>query len=306
MDDYNRKKIKNQAIFELIKKYLTDAGKQRYESCGSYLEFWANQSFDKKRLYQANFCENRFCPMCAWRKTLKEALQVSVMMEYIKKEHDKEFIFITLTAPNVEAAQLRDEITRYNKAWHYLTTKPRSGKIHEINHGYARKLEITYNKIVHTYHPHFHIIMAVEPHYFKSREYISREKLLDLWQRAMNDPEITQVDIRKVDTKPGKERAVNELAKYAAKDSDYNFSPEVFGTFYEALKGRQVMTYNKLFKKAAALYDEGALDAYKPKDDTDYVWWLLYQWGKGNYSETQQRPLAEVLLENENNQTNSR
>ena len=40
----------------------------------------------------------------------KDALGLSLMMQYIKQKEDKQFIFLTLTTPNVTVEHLEDEI----------------------------------------------------------------------------------------------------------------------------------------------------------------------------------------------------
>jgi hypothetical protein len=87
--------------------------------------------------------------------------------------------------------------------------------------------------------------------------------------------------------------AVNEIAKYAAKDSDYTVNARVFDTFYKALKGRQVLTFNGVFKEANAMYKAGELNAYISRDSTEYCYILLYQWGNGEYIERSCRELTE-------------
>lgn len=39
------------------------------------------------------------------------------MMQYIKQEEDKQFIFLTLTTPNVTDEHLESEIKNYNHAF---------------------------------------------------------------------------------------------------------------------------------------------------------------------------------------------
>ncbi|HFL0782943.1 TPA: hypothetical protein ACGYL4_002913 [Enterococcus faecium] len=46
--------------------------------CGSYLEFIATIDKEKKKLVQAHFCKNRFCPLCAWRKARKDSMMLSI------------------------------------------------------------------------------------------------------------------------------------------------------------------------------------------------------------------------------------
>jgi len=249
----------------------------------------ANVDFTKKKLQGGNFCENRFCPMCSWRQAKKDALKISICMKHIELEHDKTFIFLTLTAPNVSAENLVDEINRYNYAFKKLMLKK---EIKPVNKGYIRKLEITYNDKNNIYHPHFHVVIAVNHSYFKSRDYIKQEKWLYLWQEVMDDYTINQVDVRKMKKNEAK-KEVSEIAKYAAKDSDMMINQNVFDNFYNALKGRQILTYNGLFKDANKLYKQGILDKYKEVDETEYIHYLLYRWGKGQYVETECRELTE-------------
>jgi plasmid rolling circle replication initiator protein Rep len=68
--------------------------------------FASDGTLEKKKQHKGNSCKNRFCPICAWKKAKKDALALSVQMEYIQEKHQKEFIFLTLTAPNVEAEEL--------------------------------------------------------------------------------------------------------------------------------------------------------------------------------------------------------
>lgn len=46
-----------------------------------------------------------------WWKARKDALSLSVIMEYLKIEEEKEF-FLTLTTPNVLADELAEEINQ--------------------------------------------------------------------------------------------------------------------------------------------------------------------------------------------------
>lgn len=227
--------------------------------------------------------------MCSWRQAKKDALKISVMMNYIEQEHNKVFIFLTLTAPNVNSEDLGQEISKYNKAFKKLFERDEVAK---INKGYIRKLEVTYNAERNDYHPHFHCVIAVNSSYFKKSNYISQEKWLVLWRDVMNDQSITQVDVRRV-KKSENSKEINELAKYSAKDSDYSVSQEVFDSFYNALKGRQLLTFNGLFATANKMFKAHELNKYIDVDKTEYVYLLLYRWGKGEYLEQERRELTE-------------
>lgn len=112
--------------------------------------------------------------MCSWRMACKDSLKISILMEHLRKEENKEFIFLTLTAPNVIGDKLDDEIKHYNKSFERLMKRK---EVKNIVKGYIRKLEITYNsdvssKSYNTYHPHFHVVIAVNKTYFKKVIYI--------------------------------------------------------------------------------------------------------------------------------------
>ena len=62
---------------------------------------------------------------------------------------------------------------------------------------------------------------------------------------------------------------------------------------YKALKGRQIITYNGVFKESAKLYKKGDLDYLKDVDLTEYVYRILYQWGQGEYVEKEMRELTD-------------
>lgn len=273
MDKYTMKKRKNQEMIDFIKKHITEKSFESILECGSYLDLYFDDTLEKKKLNKANFCKNRFCPMCAWRQSKKDALKISVMMEHMKKELNLDFIFLTLTAPNVKAENLNEEIKKYNKSFKKLSERKEFKK---ISRGYVRKLEITYNEERNDYHPHFHVIVVVNKSYFKSRDYLSKKKFLKLWQECMNDDSISQVDVRRIDMNDKK--SVLEIAKYGAKDSEYMHSQDVFDTFYKALKGKQIITYSGLFKELLKAYKDGLLDEYKELDLTEYVYKICYSW----------------------------
>jgi len=286
MTKHNTKKKGNQEVFALADKHLSPKTQRRFCECGDWIDFLADQEAGKMKVHQANFCKNRFCPMCAWRLTRKDAMKIAVLMDYIETEHQKDFIFVTLTAPNVKGESLKGEITRYNRAFKKLVER---SEISKINQGYIRKLEVTYNAKRDDYHPHFHCIFAVNKSYFKDRTYLKQSRWLDLWRDVMGDDTITQVDVRKV--KRGKDSS--EIAKYAAKDSDYTHNQEVFDIFYAALKGRQILTFNGLFAEANKKYKAKELEKYKTVDETEYVWLILYNWGGAVYSERRRKAITE-------------
>ena len=241
----------------------------------------------------ANSCKNRFCPFCSYRKARKEGLKISILMKKLDLDQNYEFLFLTLTAPNVSGERLENEINEYAAAFKRLT---KLKEFQAINKGYIRKLEVTYNADRDDYHPHYHILLCVNKNYFTSRDYIKQKKWLEMWQLAKRDKTITQVDIRKIELNK-EDKSFLEISKYTAKDSDYLQSQDVFNVFYDSLKGKQVITYNKVFKELAKKYDNGELDYLKDIDPTDYIYKLIYEWLGNEYKEV----LLQKLTEEEKN-----
>jgi plasmid rolling circle replication initiator protein Rep len=323
MKKYTKKKRKNQVLARFIKNHVSKDVHEGISKCFDWAVCKGNEDMSMEKVHFADSCKNRFCPVCAKRKADKDAIQISVCMMYIEQIHKKEFVTMRFDAPSVPADVLCEEIDKYNKGW-YRLFKYKS--VSDVNQGYIRKLEITYDNepnITHDmyygnmekhiyprkdyydardldigdpnpnfkmFHPHFHVIMAVDKRYFKDKTYLKQEKWLNLWRKAMDMPQITQFFVKKLrsnisekmnDQKVGK--AVLEIAKYSAKDSDYLINPEVFEAFYNALKGRQLITYAGLFKDSVAKYKAGELDSYLEKDKTEYVMYLHYLWFEGKY-----------------------
>ena len=63
-------------------------------------------------------------------------------------------------------------------------------------------------------------------------------------------------------------------------------------TFYKALKGKRLIVFSGLFKDGSTLFSAGELDKYMEVDTTEYIYALLYNWGKGSYVEKEKRELT--------------
>ncbi|HBO6125281.1 TPA: protein rep [Pseudomonas aeruginosa] len=279
MDKYTEKKQRNQVFQKFIKRHVKEGQMDLIKECNTFLSFVADRTLEKQKLHKSNLCKNRFCPVCAWRKARKDALGLSLMMQYIKQKEDKQFIFLTLTTPNVTVEHLEDEIKNYNESFRRLSNRKH---FKSIAKGYVRKLEITYNKKRDDYNPHFHVLIAVNKSYFTDkRYYISQKEWLNLWRDVTGIDEITQVHVQKIKQNNNKE--LYEMAKYSGKDSDYLVNQKVFDTFYKSLKGKQILVYSGLFKEARKKLKNGDLDYLKGVDPTEYIYQIFYHWNQKEY-----------------------
>lgn len=216
----------------------------RLKECGNFIKFQSSEDKTKFILAGGNFCNNRFCPFCSWLKAKKTAFELLELIKVVEYKEKFAFLFITLTVPNVPKESLREEIENFNISFNRLW---KTKEFKAFNKGFIRKLEITYNEERNDYHPHFHLVVAVNKSYFTSRDYMSKRRLLELWQRATRNPNITQVDIKpcRMDTV----KQVMELATYSAKQGELYSSKEVFDGFYEGLFRKKLLVYNGIFKE---------------------------------------------------------
>ena len=227
----------------------------RLKECGNFIKFQASEDKTKFILAGGNFCKNRFCPFCSWLKAKRTAFELLELIKVVEYTEKLAFIFITLTVPNVPRESLREEIENFNKSFKRLF---QTEEFKAFNKGFIRKLEVTYNEERNDYHPHFHLVVAVNKSYFKSRDYMSKRRLLELWQRATRNPNITQVDIKpcRMDTI----KQVMELATYSAKQGELYSSKEVFDGFYEGLFRKKLLVYNGIFKEYKKKLETGEID----------------------------------------------
>lgn len=320
---YRVKKDLNRKAADYMEKHVSVKTINRFETCSSWFQHLTNKEMSVKRLYKTDACGNRFCPICTWKTAKKDAIKISVLMEAIKEIEGKEFLFLTLTAPNVSGDELRDEIDRFNQGVNRLFQRR---NVKRIVKGYIRKLEVTTdqekiitedlykrkkdyynwrglkvgdpNPTYNTYHPHMHIIVVVNKSYFnKPSEFISKAEWLEMWRLCMRDNSITQVDAKKVrSTSTGNSNAVLEVAKYSAKGSDLYHSESVFDTFYLALKRRQLLVYSGMMKDYSKKFKDGKLDRFKKENEDEYTHLLQSVW-KGSTYDSKLRELTQEEME---------
>lgn len=196
----------------------------RVTECSSYLKFieCEENPRDPKKLTEANFCKHPLCPACQKRRQMKNfANTVKVMHHMTQQGKNYEYVLLTLTTPNVSLEDLKKEIKHYFSSWRKLMMRR---EIKRIVKGFVRTLEITYNSKTNTFHPHIHALIAVNKSYFSDKTYIKRDRWLQLWQESTKQPEITQVDIRKIKKQPmdddpdGIYGVSREICKYITKD----------------------------------------------------------------------------------------
>lgn len=225
---------------------------------------------EKGKLYRANFCKDRLCPMCNWRRSFKYFAQISKIMDVVQDKY--KFLFLTLTIRNPDGDHLLESLNRLQYAW---TKFNKLKDFKQVVRGYIRTLEVTYNDDVSspsydTYHPHYHVILAVPKCYGSRGRYLERSEWLRMWQDCYGDSEISQLTIEVIRKKNGSSvdynefqtmydlrAAVCETAKYAVKDSDYlkdstYLTDKLVSIFSDVLHSRRLILFGGVFKKVRA------------------------------------------------------
>jgi len=325
IDDYSDKKKVSQQFHKFMVGEVSFSKAIELQSCANLLQFVSDKEFEKHKLWRMITCKDSFCPMCMWRKSRRDMMKIGTVMKWLKQEHSKEFIMLTLTYKRVSADELSSTIDKFQNAFNRMFNRK---KIKDLSHGYVKKLEVTYDKNkkvtsemykqrkefydrkgiligmdnpnFDTYNVHYHVLIAVNKSYFTdTKVYMNRDEWLKFWRRAMKDDLITQVDVRKV--RPSSEKEGSEvggaweIAKYTAKSADYLVNEDVFFVFRSALYRRRRIVYSGLFREGAEKYDEGELDYLLEKDETDYEYLLKFAWHFSNevYNKSEVRLLTD-------------
>lgn len=245
--------------------YSQDSDLERYgekiRECGDYLKFKAcTEIAHGKKLVEAYFCKCRQCVMCQGRKSNVIRKQVIDLTHgHLARYSTDVPLLLTLTVPNEPGSNITKTVDQMTAAWKRLMQLKR---VKGATRSWFRSLEITYNSDRDDFHPHFHAVLMVPKVYFRKKSglYIMRDEWLSLWQQSMRDDRITQVDIRRIQSKDmGEiEAFVGEAAKYATKPSSYileneigkyEADPQVVSDLHYGIRGRRLVAYGGLFSQ---------------------------------------------------------
>jgi plasmid rolling circle replication initiator protein Rep len=205
-----------------VAKHYLGSDYQRYaervQVCADLLEFkLAPDQFEgayKLKLASARFCHLRHCPICQWRRSLMWKAKAYKILPQVVADYEKHrWLFVTLTQRNVPITELRKTLTQMNKAFTRLTQlKSWPGK------GWIKSTEVTRGRDGDA-HPHFHVLMMVNPSYFKTG-YLSQKRWCELWQKCLRIDYQPVLDVQAVKPTLSPTALLAEVIKYQVKESD--------------------------------------------------------------------------------------
>ena len=159
------------------------------------------------KLRSAPYCHYRHCPICQWRRSLRnKAIIMSELPAILDQYPTAKFAMLTLTVRNCSVSELRDTIAAMNRGWQRLIQRKDWPAL-----GWIRALEVTRAKD-DTAHPHFHALLMLPVSYF-SHGYVPTREWVKRWRQVMRLDYDPICDIRKIRLSDKQKTAIEELNK---------------------------------------------------------------------------------------------
>jgi hypothetical protein len=193
-------------------------------------------------------------------------------------ESEYRFIHLVLTIPNAEND--RELVKAVKVLYKGFNTFFKYKAIRRAYKGALRCLEISYNSVEKSFHPHLHVLLAVKPSYFNdSKIYLKYDTVQELWSKAASKAAaalqydklnsttpLLQIYLRAC--KVGDYEGVAEVSKYCLKPLDLSDkesdddNKRVLLTLFSTLKGTRFVQKYGIIKETFTLL-------YGDSDDND-------------------------------------
>jgi plasmid rolling circle replication initiator protein Rep len=253
-DKHHKNNDKIAAIYSTA-EYLNYAS--RMGECSGLLLFGSTPADElgqqEIKLRSASFCRVRHCPVCQWRRSLTWKARLGKILPIIEQAFPKtRWLHLTLAIRNCEISDLRETLKFMNSAWTRITQTKKFSAI-----GYFKALEVTRGEDGSA-HPHFHILLMVEPKYFAGAYYISQKEWVVMWRKALRvdyDPTAHVQSVKVLGDNGTILDAVKEVAKYTVKPDDLIAEDE------------WLIELTKQLHKTRAISLGGVLKQYLSEDD---------------------------------------
>lgn len=254
----------------------------RYYNCGTSI------ALQNGMIKSANFCRDRLCPMCNFRRSQKMFSQNMAVYHKIKAENPRyRQLFLTLTVPNVKLWQLKDTLKAMSDSWNRFRNH-RAFKREPVV-GFCKKLEITYNKEQRTYHPHYHVMLTVDGWASRIEEYVK------WWSASV---QLGRQLVCYIESVQGDAKSVAEMSKYMTKSDDIleslseddgTTSEEKWFMYRAAIFSVREMTYGGIWRfyrrelGFVDIDDDDLTDVEKVTHSEEPIYWLQWQHQHGFY-----------------------
>lgn len=258
---------------------------KKVKDCGSLLLFGKKKgsSNSSKKLIYANFCKNRFCPTCMWRRSRKFGYQLTKTLEKsLELYPNSKFIFLTLTEKNIKADNLYQAIKNINASYSRLFHYKRL--VDNVFLGTVRATECTFNSKSRDFNLHIHVLIQVKNNYFDKNHdyYITQSEWQSLWKKADRLDYDPVINVKVVEDKNEYKKhnnkrkisligAVSEVAKYEVKSYEFinlenkKLSMWLLDIYSSAFKGVRGLGLSGILRKIK-------LELFSKNDEDDLVY----------------------------------
>jgi hypothetical protein len=206
----------------------------------------------------ARYCDTRVCHIC---NRIRTAKMIKGYVTQLASLEDLEFV--TLTVPNCYVTGLGFTIDSLLKSFSNIVRVLRERRKIAVNG--IRKLEITYNTVTDTYHPHIHLLVDGGV----------GNLIVTEWLNRYGDARLEAQDVRNADR-----GALNEIFKYTTKIVTKSknridvFIPAL-DSIMIALKGRRCFQpFGKIKKVEEDIsgIDSVEYEDIQPYDFVEWIW----------------------------------
>ncbi len=202
---------------------------ERIDGCAQLLDFCLviDEIEDgyRLKLYMAQFCRVKNCPVCQWRRSLMWKAKAYRILPVVVEAYPKyRWLFLTLTVQNCLITELRETLQWMNKSWQRMVQRKKFPAV-----GWIRSTEVTKGEYEsESAHPHFHCLLLVKPSYFSGQVYIKQCGWVEIWRSCLRADYDPVVDIRAVRRDSHPNELIPEILKYCVKETDLVANREWF------------------------------------------------------------------------------
>lgn len=220
--------------------------------CGDQMAIEYCQNCGAHHVRSTNLCRDKMCPVCRWRLSLKRYAQMVAVCDVLQAEYPStEYKFLTLTIKNCAVDELNDTLKRMAKAWNRLLQRK---LFKEHVQGWARSVEVTYNKQTGEVHPHYHVILMMNKLPQRGKAF-NAGVIAKQWEKALELDYNPIIDLREI--KQGQAADITgvvcETFKYSVKDNDLSNMPlELFSKFVAQMSSVRTTAFGGEIRKIRA------------------------------------------------------
>ena len=161
--------------------------KSRRMGCGRWAKMAHNVERSRAEIIDTRLCGLRTCPICAKitanrnERRITKTLQDAEAKKVSRDRAGYKLLGVTYTVPNCTGDELRAELQNIGRAVRSILRN--KNRITAITKGYVYSLEVTRNHKTGLYHPHIHIVLAVNTSYGKGKEYLTKAEWAEIWHK---------------------------------------------------------------------------------------------------------------------------